>query len=209
MKTFVGIDLGSTTTKAVLLDENERGDRPRHHEFPLELLDRRVGWRARRRPSTPASPCSAARSRPAAARASISTRSSPRWSGLPSRAVPRAAGRPRGDLPRPGEGRSLRQGRERRPGRDRRGAHAPARGGAVALAARARAGASRTSSATSPDRAITPMREGSRRSARPALDPPVNVYDKSIIDVENRPPSGSGSSEHFAARSRACWRQTA
>ena len=37
MKTFVGIDLGSTTTKAVMMDEEERVSGPWHHQFALEL----------------------------------------------------------------------------------------------------------------------------------------------------------------------------
>ena len=140
MKTFVGIDLGSTTTKAVLLDENsevigrgitnsrsnyataarvaERGGahrRPLHAVPPRAERGRRQERRARRVP------------RRARAR-------------LPSRAVPRAARRSRADLPRPDQGRALRQASKSgvKEALDR-GLQASARGGAVALRARRQA----------------------------------------------------------------------
>ena len=40
MKTFIGIDLGSTTTKAVVIDEEQQRARPRHHQLALELRHR-------------------------------------------------------------------------------------------------------------------------------------------------------------------------
>ncbi len=46
MRCVVGIDLGSTTTKAVLLDERGRRARPRHHQQPQQLRGR-VRGRAR------------------------------------------------------------------------------------------------------------------------------------------------------------------
>ena len=62
MKTFVGIDLGSTTTKAVLLDENcdviGRGITNSRSNYA-----RRRASPARRRASTAASRCFAARCR--------------------------------------------------------------------------------------------------------------------------------------------------
>ena len=41
MRCFIGIDLGSTTTKAVVIDEDAERPRPRHHQLALELRHRR------------------------------------------------------------------------------------------------------------------------------------------------------------------------
>ena len=139
MRCFIGIDLGSTTTKAVVIDEdrnvlgrgitNSRSNydtaaaiakqealvNGRFHLFRQALVDdRRAQRRARRLP------------RPARAR-------------LPARAVPRAARRPRSDLPAQPRHREVR----RRDGGRRRGAARglpPARdGSAGALRARGQA----------------------------------------------------------------------
>ena len=52
MKCFIGIDLGSTTTKAVVIDEEPQRARPRHHQLALQLRhgrrDRQAGGAGQR-----------------------------------------------------------------------------------------------------------------------------------------------------------------
>ena len=65
MKTFIGIDLGSTTTKAVVMDE-ARNVLGRGITNSRSNYDTAAPWRSRRRCSRPASSCSAKRARKAA-----------------------------------------------------------------------------------------------------------------------------------------------
>ena len=49
MKYCVGIDLGSTTTKAVVLGRGGARARARHHQQPQQLQGRLRAWRCARR----------------------------------------------------------------------------------------------------------------------------------------------------------------
>ena len=62
--------------------------------------------------------------------------------------------------------------------------------------------ANRTSSATSRDRATTRIAEEVAREANLPYDLLLNVYDKSIIEVENRPPAGELSDKFRRALGR-------
>ena len=211
MKTFIGIDLGSTTTKAVVIDEarnvlgrgitNSRSNydtaaavakqealvAARFHLF-RDALDakRRAERRPRRLP------------RPARAR-------------LPPRAVPRAARRPRGRVRhatcrRPGSatgppGSPLRCDSCFRPAEERGG-------GALRRPARS---ARATSSATSPAAEYLALGEQVAKDAGVRYDQLLNVFDRSIIEVENRVYGGihlaSTCSRRWSARSRCIARR--
>ena len=71
VRCVVGIDLGSTTTKAVVLDERRRGPRPRHHELPLELRPRGRGRADGGVRAARGSGCSSARSSAPAGRGTL------------------------------------------------------------------------------------------------------------------------------------------
>ena len=111
MKTFVGIDLGSTTTKAVLLDEDRKviGHGITNSRSNYATAARVASQEARvdgqftlfRRALTDAHALIDLDDVPRRARASLS-----------SRAVSRTARRSRADLHRPNPRRALRQGRD-------------------------------------------------------------------------------------------------
>ena len=207
MKTFVGIDLGSTTTKAVLLDDNSQvigrgitnsrsnygtAARVASEEARIDgrfTLFRRALERRRRQERR-------TRRVPRRARAR-----------LPPRAVPRAARRSRGDLPRPGQGRALRQA-SRAASRRRSARCSSACARRRRRSTRRAPSASRTSSATSPARAITPMPRRSR--ATPGC--PTSFCSTSTTSRSSRWRTGrrrATSATSSAARSPASSLQTA
>jgi hypothetical protein len=141
---------------------------------------------SRRRCSTDASSCSAARSRPTPMR-EWRTRHLHRAAGtrLPVRAVRRAARRPRGDLPAQPGHRQVR----RRHGRGRHGADRGLprllRRSAVAVRARCQAQV-RLLPRHRRQPAIWPPARTVAKEAGVRYDFLLNVFDRSIIEVENR-----------------------
>jgi benzoyl-CoA reductase subunit A len=202
MKTFVGIDLGSTTTKAVLLDEDRKviGRGITNSRSNYATAARVAGEEAYVDGQFTLFRRALIDRRPRANR----TRHVPRRAGasLSPRAVSRTARRSRADLRRPNQGERFakvesgvkeslgevfRRLREEAPRTlcSRRQAQ-------IGLLPRHRRIA-----------LPYPCRGGRPRGERLPYDLLLNVYDKSIIEVENRPPSGE-LSDKFRGRWRVC-----
>ncbi len=178
MRCFIGIDLGSTTTKAVLMDESQNVLGPRHHQFALELRHGDAGREAGGAHQRAASPVPPARSRQLA-RLDGALDALPRRAGaqLPPGAVPRAARRSRATCLAQRRRRALQGSDERGAGGARRRVRPIARRGAGALRPRRQA-RSRISSATSPDRHTwRPAQETAKRAGHP-YDLLLHVYDR-------------------------------
>ena len=188
MSCFVGIDLGSTTTKAVVLDEERERPRPRHHQLALELRHRRRGRQAggaRQRALHAVPP---RRSGAPGARRTARRLPRPARARLPARAVPGAARRPRG---RPAsedvDERPLRATQRRR----RRGAGRGVPRGCAAEAPRAVRARRQAKSDFFRDiagsRVSWPSARRSPRRRRLASTSLLNVYDK--CDHRGREPA--------------------
>ena len=186
MSCVVGIDLGSTTTKAVVLDETGEVLGPRHHELALELRPRGRASRGRRRSSARGSRCSSAKwRRPAGPETLARLLRAFRLEQMlhPARGASRAD--------RGGDGRSA-------PRRARRARRCASRGRSVAEIA-GRGGGSVPGPAPPGALRLLPRRGrigvhcASPRQAAQApgagvtFDRLVGLYDKCIIRVENEP----------------------
>ena len=185
MRCFIGIDLGSTTTKAVVLDEDRniigRGITNSRSNYDTAatiakqeaLLNGRFHLFRQ------------ALARTHALNGGLDRLHQPAGTRFPRRAVPGTAGRPGGDLPAQPGHRAFRRGHGGG-GRD------PDRG-VPAAARRKRRRCSRpapsaraTSSATSPAASYLAIGETVSKEAGTRYDFLLNLFDRSIIDVENR-----------------------
>ena len=186
MKCVIGIDLGSTTTKAVLLDESGEIARARGSPTAAATTRWRAPSRARRRSPRRASTLLERALRDATPEAQRVLAALAR--GVPPRAVPARARRAaqRRSLARPrGDSAARRRARARdRPSSavlddDRADA-------AAALFASDGAPRRATSSATSPARAFVAEAEALARTGEVPFEPLVGLFDRAILEVETR-----------------------